>query len=163
MASSQTSSMSLKKKESIIDGCHFVCSVVMKRIETKQEDLDVMEHVVSRIKQQGRYRLETQCSEFFDEHMVEEFYQDASVRFHSLKKGGDVADITSIVRDVEIHINRELLKDIFGLPSSGLKMDELESFGSEEFLRTFWGLCQIVLKILKEEASKHASQKKSRV
>ncbi|KAL6549679.1 hypothetical protein OROHE_008410 [Orobanche hederae] len=137
MASSQSSSM---KKDSIIDGRLFVRSVVMKRIETEQEDLDVMEHVVSRIKQTGLYNMRNQHTDLYDDLMVEEFYQNASVCFHSLKKREDVADITAVVHSVEICINRELLNDIFGLPSSGLKLEELESFGSEDLLTTFWGL-----------------------
>ncbi|KAL6569955.1 hypothetical protein OROMI_014469 [Orobanche minor] len=140
MASSQTSSMSLKKKESIIDGRLFVRSIVMNKIESEHEDLDVTEHVVSRIKQLGLYNLGRQHSEVFDELLVEEFYQNASVRLHSLKKGGDAADISAEVRGVEICINYHLLKDIFGLPSPGLNMEELESFRWEDLLTTFCGL-----------------------
>ncbi|KAL6542611.1 hypothetical protein OROMI_024213 [Orobanche minor] len=140
MASSQTSSMSLKKKESIIDGSLFVRSVVMKKIETNHEYLNVMEYVVSKIKQSGLYKLGRQQSEVFNDLLVEEFYQNASVCFHSLKKGGDMADISTEVRGVEIYINRHRLKDIFGLPSFGLKMEELESFGWEDLMTTFWGL-----------------------
>ncbi|KAL6588004.1 hypothetical protein OROMI_000982 [Orobanche minor] len=139
MASSQTSFFSEKSKESIIDGRLFVQVVVMNRIEAKNGDLAAMGHVVSRIKQIGLYNLERQHCEVFDESLVEEFYQDASVYFHSVKRGGDVAEITAEICGVEICINRHLLKDIFALPSSGLKMEELYSFGSEYLLTTFWG------------------------
>ncbi|KAL6571141.1 hypothetical protein OROHE_002784 [Orobanche hederae] len=139
MASSQTLSMSLKKKESIINGRLLVRSVVMKRIESEHEDLAVMEHVVSRIKQMGLYNLGRQHTEVFDELLVEEFYQNASLHFHSVKKGGDIADISANVRGVEICIDCHLLKDILALLASGMKMEELESFGSEDLLTTVWG------------------------
>ncbi|KAL6506110.1 hypothetical protein OROHE_022639 [Orobanche hederae] len=126
-------------KESIIDGCLFVQSFVINRIKAESEDLTAMEHVDSRIKQTRLYNLGRQHSEVFDESLVEEFYQKASVRFHSMEKGGDVADIYAEIRGVEICINRHLLKDIFSLPSSGLNMEELQSFGSETLLTTFWG------------------------
>ncbi|KAL6582948.1 hypothetical protein OROMI_005026 [Orobanche minor] len=135
MASSQTSSISLKKRESIIDERLFVRYVVMNIIESEHEDSDVMEHVVSRSKKQGLYRFGNQHSEFCDEQMVEELYHDSLVHFHSLEKGGDVAVITAVVRSVEICINRKLLDHISKLPSDGLKMEELEYM-----LTTFWGL-----------------------
>ncbi|KAL6520074.1 hypothetical protein OROHE_017217 [Orobanche hederae] len=140
MASSQTFSQSLKKKESIINGRGFNRFVVTEKIKTESEDLDIMELVVTRIKQQGLYCLGNAYPELYDERAVEEFYLDASVCFHSLKKGGDVADITVVVRGVEFCINRHLLKDIFGMPSNGLKMEDLETFGSQELLTAYWGL-----------------------
>ncbi|KAL6576431.1 hypothetical protein OROHE_000212 [Orobanche hederae] len=120
MASSQTTSFTEKKKESIIDGRLFVQSVVMERIQTENDDI-------------GR-----QHSDLYDESLVEEFYQEASVHFRSVKKGGDVAEISTSIREVEIRINRTLLEDLFSLPSSGLKMDELESFGMVDLLSSFW-------------------------
>ncbi|KAL6550507.1 hypothetical protein OROMI_020995 [Orobanche minor] len=102
MASSQTSSMTLKKKESIIDGRLFILSVVMNRIESEHENLAIMEHVLSRIKQTGLYNLGRQHFEVFDELLVEEFYQNALVCFHFVKNGGYVADISAEVRGVEI-------------------------------------------------------------
>ncbi|KAL6563883.1 hypothetical protein OROHE_005123 [Orobanche hederae] len=122
MASSQTSSMSLKKKESIIDGSGFNHFIIMERVETEADDLDAMELVVARIKQQG-LSLGNAYPDLYDENAVGEFYLDASVHFHSLERGGDVADITSVVRGVEICINRELSKDIFRLPSDGMRME----------------------------------------
>ncbi|KAL6580741.1 hypothetical protein OROMI_006664 [Orobanche minor] len=139
MASSQTSYFTEKRKESIIDGRLFVQYVVMDRVEAEKDDVAAMEHVVSRIKQTGLYNLGRQHSEVFDESLVEEFYKKALVCFHSEKKRGSIADISAKIHGVEIGINRHLLKDIFALPSSGLKMDELESFGLEELLTTFWG------------------------
>ncbi|KAL6555691.1 hypothetical protein OROHE_006965 [Orobanche hederae] len=138
MASSQTTSITEKKKESIIDGCLFIQSVVMERIQTENDDVAAMEHVVSRIKQTGMFNLGRQHSELYDESLVEEFYREASVCFHSVKKGGDVAEISATICGVEICINRHLLEDLFSLPSSGLKMEELESFGSEDLMSTFW-------------------------
>ncbi|KAL6548866.1 hypothetical protein OROHE_008711 [Orobanche hederae] len=111
----------------------------MNKIEAGHEDLDVMEHVVSIIKQTGLYNLRRQHSKVLDELLVEEFYQNASVHFHSVKKGGGVADISAKVRGVKIYINCHLVKDIFGLPASDLNMEDLESFGSEDLLTTFWG------------------------
>ncbi|KAL6578887.1 hypothetical protein OROMI_009103 [Orobanche minor] len=125
MASSQTSSFSEKRKESIIDGCIFLQFVVMNRIKDENEYLAAIEHVVSRIKHIGVYYLRKQQSEVFDESLVEECYQNASLHFHFVKKGGDVAEITAEICGVEICINHHLLKDIFALPSSVLKMEEL--------------------------------------
>ncbi|KAL6572641.1 hypothetical protein OROMI_013599 [Orobanche minor] len=138
MASSQTTSFTEKKKESIIDGCLFIQSVVMDRIQTENDDVDATEHVVSRIKQTGMFNLGRQLSDLYDEWLVEEFYREASVCFHSVKKGGDVAEISATIRGVEIGINCHLLKDVFSLPSSGLNMEELESFGSEDLMSAFW-------------------------
>ncbi|KAL6566695.1 hypothetical protein OROMI_015099 [Orobanche minor] len=138
MASSQSTSFTEMKKESIIDGRLFVQSVVMEMIQTENDDVAAMEHVVSRIQQSGLFNLERQHSDLYDGSLVEEFYQEASVCFHSFKKGGDVAEISSSIRGVEIRINRHLLEDLFSLPSSGLKMDELESFRMEDLLSSFW-------------------------
>ncbi|KAL6552882.1 hypothetical protein OROHE_008246 [Orobanche hederae] len=90
--------------------------------------------VVSRFKKTGLFNLGRQHSELYDESLVEEFYQEASVHFRSEKKGGGVAEIFASIRGVEIRINRQLLEDLFSLPSSGLKLEELESFGSEDLL-----------------------------
>ncbi|KAL6576258.1 hypothetical protein OROHE_000039 [Orobanche hederae] len=138
MPSSQTTSFTEKKKESIIDGRLFVQLVVMERIQTENDDVAVMEHVVSRIQQSGLFNLGRQHSELYDESLVEEFLLEASVRFRSVKKGGDVAEISATIRGVEIRINRHLLEDLFSLPPSGLKMEELESFGTEDLLSSFW-------------------------
>ncbi|KAL6570226.1 hypothetical protein OROMI_014740 [Orobanche minor] len=138
MASSQTTSFTEKKKESIIDGRLFVQSVVMERIQTENNDVAAMEHVVSHIQQSSLFNLGRQHSDLYNEFLVEEFYEEASVRFRSVEKGGDVAEISAIIRGVEIRINRHLLEDLFPLPSSGLKMEELESFGSEDLLSSFW-------------------------
>ncbi|KAL6561390.1 hypothetical protein OROMI_016991 [Orobanche minor] len=97
-----------------------------------------MEHVVSRVQQTVLFNLGRQHSELYDESLVEEFYREASVRFRSVNKGGEVAEISATIRGVEIRINRHLLEDLFSLPSFGLKMEELESFGSEYLMSTFW-------------------------
>ncbi|KAL6565134.1 hypothetical protein OROMI_016584 [Orobanche minor] len=138
MASSQTTSFTEKKKETIINGRLFIKSVVMERILNEHEDSATMKLVVSRINQSGLFNLGRQHSELYDESLVEEFYQEASVRSRSEKKGGGVAEIFASICGVEIHINRQLLEDLFSLPSSGLKMDELESFGSEDLLTSYW-------------------------
>ncbi|KAL6562863.1 hypothetical protein OROHE_005450 [Orobanche hederae] len=138
MASSQTTSFSEKKKETIIDGRYFVKSVVMNRIQNEQDDSAVMALVVSRIKRTGLFNIGRQHSELYDESLVEEFYQEASVRVRSEKKGGEVAEIFASIRGAEIRINRQLLEDLFSLPSFGLKLEELESFGSEDLLSSFW-------------------------
>ncbi|KAL6580757.1 hypothetical protein OROMI_006680 [Orobanche minor] len=138
MTTSQTTSFAEKKKESIIDGRLFIQSVVMERIHTENDDVAAMEHVVSRVKQTSLFNLGRQHSELYDESLVEVFYREASVCFCSVKKGGDVDEISASIRGVEIHINRTLLEDFFSLPSSGLKMEELESFGTEDLLSSFW-------------------------
>ncbi|KAL6576265.1 hypothetical protein OROHE_000046 [Orobanche hederae] len=138
MASSQTTSFTEKKKETIIDGRLFVKSVVMNRIQNEHDDSAVMALVVSRIKQTGLFNLGRQHSELYDESLVEEFYQEASVRFRSEKKGGGVAEIFASICGVEIRISRHLLEDLFSLPSSGLKLEGLESFVSEDLLSSFW-------------------------
>ncbi|KAL6542648.1 hypothetical protein OROMI_024250 [Orobanche minor] len=138
MSSSQITSGSEKKSNSIIDGRLLSQSVVIKRVQDENEDIAAMESVISKIKQSGLFKLGCQHSDIYDESLVEEFYQEASVRFRSDKKGGDVAGIYATVRGVEICINRRLLKDLFSLPSSGLKLEELETFGSEDLLTSFW-------------------------
>ncbi|KAL6569964.1 hypothetical protein OROMI_014478 [Orobanche minor] len=124
MASSQTTSFSEKKKESIIEGRLFVQTVVMERVQTENDDVAAMEHVVSRIKQTGLFNLGRQHSDLYDKSLVEEFYREASVRFYSIR------------------INRHLLDDVFSFPSSGLKMKDLESFGLEDLMSTFW--CEFI-------------------
>ncbi|KAL6557937.1 hypothetical protein OROMI_018287 [Orobanche minor] len=138
MASSQTTYFTENKKESIIDGRLFVQSIVMGRIHIENDDIAAMEHVVSRIQQSGLFNLGRQHSDLYDESLIEEFYQKASVCFCSVTKGGYVAEISATIHGVEIRINRHLLEDLFSLPLSGLKMEELESFGSEYLLSSFW-------------------------
>ncbi|KAL6581103.1 hypothetical protein OROMI_007026 [Orobanche minor] len=140
MASSQTSSLSLKKKASIIDGQIFARSIVMERVYLESDDFDGMALVVSRIKQQGLYRLGSMHLELSDECIIEEFYRDAFIKFFSLKRGGDVSDIDVTICGVEICMNREPLENIFRLPSDGLWMEEFETFGSKELLKVYWGL-----------------------
>ncbi|KAL6542458.1 hypothetical protein OROMI_024060 [Orobanche minor] len=69
MASSQTSSQSLKKRDHIIDGRLFSRSNVLDRIKSETEDLDSMERIVSKIKQQGLYRLGCMHSDLYDEQI----------------------------------------------------------------------------------------------
>ncbi|KAL6561245.1 hypothetical protein OROMI_016846 [Orobanche minor] len=139
MASSQTSSHS-QKRDQIIDGRIFSRSTVMDRIRTGVEDDDSMERIISKIEEQGLYRLGHSHTETYDELIVEKFYRDATVKTISRKHGGGVSSISATVQGISICINRELLKTMFGLPYDGLTIEELESFGSDELLIAYWGL-----------------------
>ncbi|KAL6586238.1 hypothetical protein OROMI_002882 [Orobanche minor] len=157
MASSQTTSFTEKKKETIIDGRLFIKSVVMEIIQNEHDDSAIMKLVVSRINQSGLFNLGRQHSELYDESLVEEIYQEASVHFRSETKRG-VAKISASIRGVEIRINRQLLEDLFSLPSFGLKLDELESFGSEDLLTSYW--CVFIGEIADKKV--HPSSQKRR-
>ncbi|KAL6531117.1 hypothetical protein OROHE_014186 [Orobanche hederae] len=139
MASSQTSSHS-QKRDQIIDGRLFSRSTVMDRIFSEVEDNGTMENIISKIKEQGLYRLGRSHPELYDELIVEEFYRVATVKAHSRKHGGGIINISASVQNISICINQELLVSMFGLPSDGLNMEELESFGSDELLTAYWGL-----------------------
>ncbi|KAL6548025.1 hypothetical protein OROHE_009730 [Orobanche hederae] len=139
MASSQTSSHS-QKRDQIIDGRLFSRYTVMDRIISEVEDDDNMEKIISKIEEQGLYRLGRSHLELYDELIVEEFYRVATVKAHSRKHGGGIISISASVQDISICINQELLVSMFGLPSDGLTMEELESFGSDELLTAYWGL-----------------------
>ncbi|KAL6560214.1 hypothetical protein OROHE_006221 [Orobanche hederae] len=139
MASSQTSSHS-QKRDQIIDGRLFSRSIVMDRIISEVEDDGSMESIISKIEEQGLYRLGRSHTETYDELMVEEFYRNASVKAHSRKHGEGIISISASVQGISICINQELLESMFGLPSDGLTMEDLESFGSEELLTAYWGL-----------------------
>ncbi|KAL6545063.1 hypothetical protein OROHE_009970 [Orobanche hederae] len=139
MASSQTSSHS-QKRDQIIDGRLFSRSTVMDRIFSEVEDNGTMENIISKIEEQGLYRLGRSHPELYDELIVEEFYRVATVKSHSCKHGGGIISISASVQNISICINQELLVSMFGLPSDGLTMEELESFGSDELLTAYWGL-----------------------
>ncbi|KAL6565703.1 hypothetical protein OROHE_004758 [Orobanche hederae] len=139
MASSQTSSHS-QKRDQIIDGRLFSRSTVMDRIISEVEDDDNMEKIISKIEEQGLYRLGHFHPELYDELIVEEFYRVATVKAHSRKHGGGIISISASVQNISIYINQDLLVSMFGLPSDGLTMEELESFGSDELLTAYWGL-----------------------
>ncbi|KAL6576347.1 hypothetical protein OROHE_000128 [Orobanche hederae] len=139
MASSQTSSHS-QKRDQIIDGRLFSRSTVMDRIFSEVEDDDNMEKIISKIEEQGLYRLGRLHPELYDELIVEEFYRVATVKAHSRKHGGGIISISASVQNISICINQDLLVSMFGLPSDGLTMEELESFGSDELLTAYWGL-----------------------
>ncbi|KAL6554753.1 hypothetical protein OROHE_007492 [Orobanche hederae] len=139
MASSQTSSHS-HKRDQIIDGRLFSRSTVMDRIISEVEDDDNMEKIISKIEEQGLYRLGRFHPELYDELIVEEFYRVATVKAHSRKHGGGIISISASVQNISICINQDLLVSMFGLPSDGLTMEELESFGSDELLTAYWGL-----------------------
>ncbi|KAL6554751.1 hypothetical protein OROHE_007490 [Orobanche hederae] len=184
MASSQTTSFTEKKEESIIDGRLFVRSVVMERIQNENNDAATMELVVSCIEQTGLFNLERQHSKLYDESLVEEFYQEASVRVHSVKKKGGVAEIFVAIRGVEIRdsadkkVHPSCHKKRFTLPFVYLhdfccrvvenctgafemctnlrfRMMVVIMFGQP----VNW--CQIILKRIQEEVSKPLYQKKS--
>ncbi|KAL6547746.1 hypothetical protein OROHE_009451 [Orobanche hederae] len=139
MASSQTSSHS-QKRDQIIDGRLFSRSIVMDRIISEVEDDDNMEKIISKIEEQGLYRLGRLHPELYDELIVEEFYRVATVKTHSRKHGGGIISISASIQNISICINQDLLVSMFGLPSDGLTMEELESFGSDELLTAYWGL-----------------------
>ncbi|KAL6580887.1 hypothetical protein OROMI_006810 [Orobanche minor] len=139
MASSQTSSHS-QKRDQIIDGRLFSRSTVMDRIISEVEDDDNMEKIISKIEEQGLYRLGRSHPELYDELIVEEFYRVATVKTHSRKHGGGIISISASVQNISICINQDLLVSMFGLPSDGLTTEELESFGSDELLTAYWGL-----------------------
>ncbi|KAL6529105.1 hypothetical protein OROHE_014849 [Orobanche hederae] len=139
MASSQTSSQS-QKWDQIIDGRLFSRSTVMDRIISEVEDDDNMEKIISKVEEQGLYRLGRFHPELYDELIVEEFYRVATVKAHSRKHGGGIISISDSVQNISICINQDLLVSMFGLPSDGLTMEELESFGSDELLTAYWGL-----------------------
>ncbi|KAL6543353.1 hypothetical protein OROHE_010873 [Orobanche hederae] len=139
MASSQTSSHS-QKRDQIIDGRLFSRSTVMDRIISEVEDDDNMKKIISKIEEQGLYRLGHFHPELYDELIVEEFYRVATVKAHSRKHGGGIISISASVQNISICINQDLLVSMFGLPSDGLTMEELESFGSDELLTAYWGL-----------------------
>ncbi|KAL6552719.1 hypothetical protein OROHE_008083 [Orobanche hederae] len=137
MASSQTSSHS-QKRDQIIDGRLFSRSTVMDRIISEVEDDDNMEKIISKIEEQDLYRLGRFHPELYDELIVEEFYRVATVKAHSRKNGGGIISISASVQNISICINQDLLVSMFGLPSEGLTMEELESFGSDELLTAYW-------------------------
>ncbi|KAL6538882.1 hypothetical protein OROMI_025208 [Orobanche minor] len=139
MASSQTSSHS-QKRDQIIDGSLFSRSTVMDRIISEVEDDDNMEKIISKIEEQGLYRLGRPHPELYDELIVEEFYRVATVKTHPRKHGGGIISISASIQDISICINQDLLVSMFGLPSDGLTMEELESFDSHELLTAYWGL-----------------------
>ncbi|KAL6522274.1 hypothetical protein OROHE_016827 [Orobanche hederae] len=139
MASSQTSSHS-QKRDQIIDGRLFSRSTVMDRISSEVEDNGTMENIISKIEEQDLYRLGRSHPELYDELIVEEFYRVATVKAHSRKHGGGIISVSAYVQNISICINQELLVSMFGLPSDGLTLEELESFGSDELLTAYWGL-----------------------
>ncbi|KAL6587995.1 hypothetical protein OROMI_000973 [Orobanche minor] len=139
MASSQTSSHS-QKRDQIIDGRLFSRSTMVDRIISEVEYDESMERIISKIEEQGLYRLGRSHPELYDELIFEEFYRVATVKTHSRKHGGGIISISSSIQDISICINQELLVSMFGLPSDGLTMEELESFGSDQLLTAYWGL-----------------------
>ncbi|KAL6572467.1 hypothetical protein OROMI_013425 [Orobanche minor] len=139
MASSQAS-QSLKKKDNIIDGRLFSRSTVLDRIKSETEDVDTMEDIISRLEQQNLHRLGRTQTNFYDEQIVEDFFRDASVKLFSHNHGGGVSKISATVKGVQICLDSALLSTMFGLSSKGLTMEEVETFGSEELLTTYWGL-----------------------
>ncbi|KAL6498977.1 hypothetical protein OROGR_028155 [Orobanche gracilis] len=136
MASSQTSTQT--QKEMIIDGRIFARSVLVERTTNENEDVELMEFVVSKVKQQGLYRLVSSHSTVFDKKIVEDFYLNAAVSIFSLNQEGGVREITSSVNGVDICINQALLEKLFKLPSDGLRLEELEGHGTPEFLAAYW-------------------------
>ncbi|KAL6552104.1 hypothetical protein OROGR_008258 [Orobanche gracilis] len=136
MASSQTSTQT--QKEMIIDGRIFARSVLVERTANENEDVELMEFIISKVKQQGIYRLVSSHSTVFDKKIVEDFYLNAAMSIFSPNQGGGVREITSSVNGIDICINQALLEKLFKLPSDGLKLEELEGYGTTEFLAAYW-------------------------
>ncbi|KAL6538814.1 hypothetical protein OROMI_025140 [Orobanche minor] len=139
MASSQAS-QSQKKGDHIIDGRLFSRSTVLERIYSETEDVHIMEDIISKLEQQNLHHLGRSQTDFYDEQIVEDFFRDASVHLFSRNHGGGVSKISATVKGVQICVDSALLTTMFGLPSKGLTMEELETFGSEELLTAYWGL-----------------------
>ncbi|KAL6588263.1 hypothetical protein OROMI_001241 [Orobanche minor] len=184
MASSQTTSFTENKKETIIDGRLFVMSVVMERIQNEHEDSATMKLVVSRINQSGLFNLGRQHSELYDESFVEEFYQEASVRFRSEKKGRGVAEISASIRGVEVrdmadkkvhpscHKRRFILSFVYlhdfcccVVENRNGAFEMCTNLRFRMMVAIMFGepinWCQVILKRLQEEVYKPLSQKKS--
>ncbi|KAL6577161.1 hypothetical protein OROMI_011437 [Orobanche minor] len=139
MATSK-SSISQKKRDQIIDGRLFSRSSVLDRLRSEIEDTESMETIISKILNQGIHRIGSSRTGFYDEEIVEEFYHDASVKLYSHKQGGGVRDIRATVQGIPILINSSLLESIYALPTEGMTIEELETFGTEKLLTTYWGL-----------------------
>ncbi|KAL6581028.1 hypothetical protein OROMI_006951 [Orobanche minor] len=139
MASSQAS-QSQKKRDHIIDGRLFSRSTVLDIIKSETGDVDTMEDIISKLEQQNLHRLGRTQTNFYDEQIVEDFFRDASVKLFSHNHGGGVSKIYATVKGVQICLDSALLSTMFGLPSKGLTMEEVETFGSEELLTAYWGL-----------------------
>ncbi|KAL6558775.1 hypothetical protein OROMI_019125 [Orobanche minor] len=139
MATSQ-SSHSQKKRDQIIDGRLFSRSSVLDRLRAEVEDTDSMEAIISKIRDQGLHRIGSSRTNYYDEDIVEEFYHDTSVKLYSHKQGGGVRDIRATVQGIPILINSSFLESIYALSSEGMSIEELETFGTEKLLTTYWGL-----------------------
>ncbi|KAL6570110.1 hypothetical protein OROMI_014624 [Orobanche minor] len=143
-----------------------------------------MAHLVSPIKRTGLFNIGRQHSELYDESLVEDFYQVATVRVLSEKKGGGVAEIFASIRGVEVRdsadkkVHPSCHKRRFVLPfvylhdyccrvvenrtgafemCTNLRFRMMVAIMSGEPVN--W--CQVILKRLQEEVSKPLSQKKS--
>ncbi|KAL6568847.1 hypothetical protein OROHE_003588 [Orobanche hederae] len=138
MASSQTSH-SQKKRDQIIDGHLFSRSTVLNKLHSEVEDTDNMEVIIDKIRDQGLHRIGSSCIGFYDEEIVEEFNQDATVKLYSRKHGGGVHDIRATVQGIRIRIDSSFLKSSYALPSKGMSIEDLETFGSEKLLTSYWG------------------------
>ncbi|KAL6534916.1 hypothetical protein OROGR_013591 [Orobanche gracilis] len=139
--STSTVSQTLKKKDNIIDGRFFDQEKVLAMVNKEGEDEMTMTFVINKLKNQGIYQFGLLRVKDYDEKMVEEFYQEAVVTNYPLSKGGDVKSISATVCDIPVVINRQLLEDLFDLPSYGRTLESLESYGSDELLKKFWQLC----------------------
>ncbi|KAL6562807.1 hypothetical protein OROHE_005394 [Orobanche hederae] len=137
MATSQ-SSHSQKKRDQIIDGRLFSKSTVLDRLKSEIEDTDNMEVIIDKILDQGLHRIGSSRTGFYDEEIVEEFYQDATVKLYSRKHEGGVHDIRATVQG--ICIDSSFLESTYALPSKGMSIEELETFGTEKLLTTYLGL-----------------------
>ncbi|KAL6550606.1 hypothetical protein OROMI_021094 [Orobanche minor] len=138
--STSTVAQSLRNKDSIIDGRFFDENTVMNQVEKEGEDGSAMANVITKLKNQGIYQFGLLTADDYDEKMVEEFYLEVVVSNHSLCKGENVKSISATVRGIEVVIDCHTLKDMFDLPSKGLTLEALESYGSDKLLKKFWQL-----------------------
>ncbi|KAL6580432.1 hypothetical protein OROMI_008456 [Orobanche minor] len=129
MTTSQ-SSHSQKKRDQIIDGRLFSRSTVLDRLKSEVEDTDNMEVNIDKILNQGLHRIGSSRTGFYDEEIVKEFYQDATVKLYSRKHGGGVRDIRATVQGICICIDISFLESTYALPSKGMSYEELEAFGT---------------------------------
>ncbi|KAL6556234.1 hypothetical protein OROGR_005522 [Orobanche gracilis] len=155
---STSTASQILKKDNIIDGRLFVEEKVLAMVQKENEDEMTMTFVIKKLKNQGIYKFGLLRTEVYDEKIVEEFYQEAVVTNLPLSKGGDVQSISATVREIPIVIDRQMLEDFFELPSDGLTLEELETYGSEKLLKKFW---QLFMGASADEAAHPSCHKKN--
>ncbi|KAL6580428.1 hypothetical protein OROMI_008452 [Orobanche minor] len=123
MSASETSSLSLRKKDMIINGRIFARSA--REYISEDNDRVGMNLFVSRVKQASLYRLGSLHPENYDVQIVEEFFLDADFLYASDKKGSDLTVAVSTVQEKEISI-QELLERLYKFPSDSLVENKIQ-------------------------------------